>query len=157
MPISRDPEAAARQKAQLVNAPPAPLGNTRSLKHGAFSSRLIDEWAPDLAVAVFEANPHLDAQRDAPAVHRYVNVWARHLRVSAWLDEQADPLFADVGEGRVHPVVNRVERWEKQLDGMERQLALAPLTRAQLGLTLAHGQSLIERMADDHAREIADE
>lgn len=152
VPVKQHPKSLAN----LRPAPPAPLGHTRTLKHGAFSSRLIDEWAPDLAAAVFEANPHLDAQRDAPAVHRYVNVWARHVRASAWLDEQTDPLFADVGEGVVHPVVDRVERWEKQLDGMERQLALAPLTRAQLGLTLAHGQSLIERMADDHERDNTD-
>lgn len=139
--------------ANLRNAPPAPLGHTRTLKHGAFSSRLVEEWAPELAAAVFEAYTHLDVERDAAPVHRYVTVWARYHRAQSWLDEQPDPVFADLGEGRVHPVVGRVETWERQLDAMERQLAISPLTRVQLGLALAQGRSLIERMADDESEQ----
>jgi hypothetical protein len=159
MPLSTDPVVRAKQTANLTPAPPAPPGNARALKHGLDSgrfTRLVDEHAPTLAMTVFEQNPHLDPARDGASVLRYVRTFARVEYAHAWLDDQPDPLFVDPEQGKVHPLIERVEHWEAALDKRERQLAIAPLTRAQLGLTIAQGRSLVERMADDYEREAND-
>ena len=148
-----------RGLSNLRPAPPAPKGHTRTLKHGRDSRKvaeIIEQMTPTLAASVLDTNDHLHPLRDGEAIDRYARTSAEVAWAEAWLDEQADPVFADRAAGKVHPALDWVTRQRKRLDEMERQLAIAPLTRAQLGLAIAHGRSLIERMADDLARENGD-
>ena len=89
-----------------------------------------------MAPGIYHANPHLDELRDGPAVMRYVITLARIERVYAWLTERQDQVFSDVDAGEVHGVYLRLETWERQADKAEERLAIAPLTRARLGLDL---------------------
>jgi hypothetical protein len=127
-------------------APPnhAGPGNVRAVTHGAGSPRLVEARARVLVPVIFGANPHLDATRDGAAVFRYAVTLARVERVYAWLSEQGDPVFVDVDAGRAHGVFDRLERWERMADACESQLAIAPLTRAKLGLDLLQARRSLE-------------
>ncbi len=114
--------------------PPFEPGNKAAVKHGALSPELVEPRARELRPLVFDVNPHLALERDGAAVYRYCVTLARIERVYAWLGEQLDPVFDDAGQGNTHGVYERLERWERQADGAEERLAIAPLTRAKLGL-----------------------
>jgi hypothetical protein len=131
---------------ELRPAPPnhARPGNARALRHGAYSPELVEARATELVPRVFEANGHLDSTRDGPAVWRYAVVLARVERAHSWLSEQGDPVFVDVAAGRAHGIYERLERWEKQADAAEDRLAIAPLTRARLGLDLLQARRSLE-------------
>jgi hypothetical protein len=109
-------------------------GNKAAVKHGATSPELVQERARELMPEIFAANGQLDQVRDGPAVLRYAVVLARIERVYAWLSEQDDAVFAEVGAGTTHGVYQRLERWERQASESEDKLAIAPLTRAKLGI-----------------------
>ncbi|HEX5527223.1 MAG TPA: hypothetical protein VFX44_08530 [Solirubrobacterales bacterium] len=146
--MSADEAKRERQLANLTPAPPAPAGNTRAVKHGAESDRLIAPLADRLVPDVLDANPHLDPLRDGAAIVRYARLVARIEHVWAWLDEQPDPVFDDRDAGTTHPVFGRLERWERQAGMMERALAIAPLTRAHLGLAYAAAADLSTAMSE---------
>jgi hypothetical protein len=157
MPLSDDPAARERQLSNLSPAPPAPAGNTRAVTHGATSDRLIAPLADRMVPDVLDSNPHLDAMRDGAAIVRYARLVARIEHVWAWLDEQADPVFADRDAGTTWPVFGRLERWERQAAMQERALAIAPLTRAHLGLAYAAAADLSTAMSErdpDRRREL---
>jgi hypothetical protein len=116
---------------------PAELGNGRALKHGAFSDSLVNPRARELAEQVLDANRHLDARRDGPTILRYATALARCERVYCWLAVQEDDTFADLVRGTTHTVLDRLRKWEAQCDSAERALAIQPLVRAKLGLTVA--------------------
>lgn len=122
--------------ARRYSWPPFEPGNTAAVTHGARSDRLVEARARELAPGIFEANPHLDGVRDGAAVWRYAVTLARIDRVYRWLSEQGDPVFADLEAGAAHGIYERLERWERQADKAEERLAIAPLTRARLGLDL---------------------
>ena len=123
--------------------PPAPEGNTRALRHGCDSPRLIESRARRLAPEILEANAHLNATRDGLGVLRYAMLLARLERAYDWLAEQGDDLFADVATGAVHALYERIGVWERQASRDEERLAIAPFTRARLGLVkLAAGPEL---------------
>jgi hypothetical protein len=138
--------------------PPFEPGNLAGLKHGARSDRLVLPRARELAPDVLEANPHLDAARDGAAVFRLAVTYARIERVYAWLAEQSDPVFEDADAGEAHGVYERLERWERQADSAEERLAIAPLTRARLGLDTLRAAALSdeERAEASAARERLD-
>lgn len=119
-----------------------------SMTHGASSRSLIEPRARELAPAIFEANPHLDEARDGPAVMRYGILLARIKRVYGWLSKQADPVFRDAQTGEVHRVFERLERWERQAAEAEDKLAIAPLTRARLGLDQLKAQATLRDFMD---------
>ena len=121
---------------------PFPPGHELSTTHGAFSPSKVEPRAAELVPVIYELHPHLDESRDALAVHRLAVTLARIERVDAWLAEQDDPVFADVARGKAHRVFERVERWQRSATALERQLAMSPLTRAQLGITTAHAMDL---------------
>jgi Helix-turn-helix domain len=120
----------------------ATAGNTRSLKSGAESPRLISPRAEELLPTVFEANPHLDDVRDRAAVLRYAVLLARIERAYGWLIEQDDDVFADRRAGEFHPIFGRLERWERSADRCEANLAISPGPRAKLGLDRVRGEGL---------------
>ena len=110
------------------------------LTHGATKESLVLPRAEELIGEVFEANPHLDAQRDGPAITRYSVILARIERVYKWLAEQDDDVF-QTDSGKVHTVYDRLRQWENQATQAEDRLAIAPLTRARLGLDLQKAQA----------------
>jgi len=114
--------------------PPFEPGNDAAVTHGATSAALVEPRARELAPQILDANPHLDPNRDGPAVLRYGLALARCERVYVWLADQDDSVFADAEAGDVHAVYERLERWERQAAADEERLAIAPLTRAKLGL-----------------------
>ncbi len=117
----------------IANVQPPPSaagpGNQRAVTHGAFADALATPRARELTPVVFEANAHLEPERDDPAVRRYAVLLARIERVCRWLAGQDDDVFADGEAGEVHGVYERLERWERQAATAEEQLAIAPLTR----------------------------
>jgi hypothetical protein len=121
-------------------------GNQAAVKHGARSPALIEPRARELMPAIFEVNPQLDESRDGPAVMRYAICLARIERVLAWLSEQDDPVFEDVGSGKAHGVYERLERWERQASESEDKLAIAPLTRAKLGFDRLRAEATAEEL-----------
>lgn len=121
---------------QTIQPPPNPqrAGEPgRATTHGAFAERQIGERAEAQALAVFDANEHLDRVRDRPAVLRYCVLLARLERVYEWLASQPDEVFADPEAGEAHRIFERVERWERAADTAEDRLALAPLARHRFG------------------------
>lgn len=127
--------------------PSAPIGNDRAGKHLAYSDALVIPRARELAAQVLDANQHLDAQRDGPALARYAAVLARVERVHAWLAEREDPVFADLEAGTVHRCYERLERWERQAADAEHRLAIDPFTRSRLGLVQAQVFDLAKAMS----------
>jgi hypothetical protein len=122
--------------ARRYSWPPFEPGNTAAMTHGARSERLVEPRARELVPLILKANPQLDAVRDGAAVFRYAVTLARVERVYAWLAERDDAVFTDAEAGEVHGVYLRLETWERQADKAEERLAIAPLTRARLGLDL---------------------
>ena len=112
-------------------------GNLRRVTHGAHSETLVRPEADALLPGLLEANAHLALERDGAAIHRYAMTLARIARVWAWLDEQADPVFADVTDGEIHSVYRVLGEWERRASADEDRLGIAPLTRAKLGLNVA--------------------
>ena len=168
--VTRDLEAVVPESRPAPVAAAGP-GNRRAVSHGGHSSRLVEPRAHELAPSILEANPHLDPARDGVAVFRYAVALARVERAYAWLFEQhADAVFADVDAGRVHAVYSSLERWERQCDSAEERLAIAPLTRARLGLDklraaqisdaaleadIAAGREIWARVAQNDNREVS--
>jgi hypothetical protein len=143
-PAKRSPNPGHGGPARRYSWPPFEPGNLAGLKHGAQSDRLVEPRARELLAAILEANPHLDATRDAAATFRYCVALSRIERCYVWLAEQGDPVFADVDAGEVHAVYHRLERWERQAEVAEDKLAISPLTRARLGLDTLRAAALSE-------------
>jgi hypothetical protein len=122
--------------------PPFEKGNTAAMRHGALIVELVEGRAVELAPLILGANAHLDPARDGAGVLRYAMVLARIERVYQWLGKQADPVFEDVATGAVHGVYTRLQGWERQAAADEERLAVAPLTRAKLGLDSMRARSL---------------
>ena len=127
--------------------PPFEKGNTAALTHGAFSDKVVMPRAHELVAGVLGANSHLTAERDGAAVMRYAIVLSRLERVYQWLSDQEDAVFAAPGAGEAHAIFERLERWERQADAAEDRLAIAPLTRARLGLDQLKGIDLAAALA----------
>lgn len=137
--------------------PPFEPGNDVAVTHGANSPAKVEPRARELAPLILEANPHLDPVRDGAAVFRYSVALARIERVYAWLAEREDAVFDDTEAGTTHGVYERLERWERQADAAEERLAIAPLTRARLGLDQLRGARAAEEAeAAREARERLD-
>lgn len=133
----------------VVPAPnPAGPGNRRAVRHGAFSDSLINPRAREIAEEVLHAHPHLDADRDGPALQRYAVALARVERVNEWLNEQDDPDFSNREAGVTHPVLDRLSKWESQCDMAEHRLGLSPLQRVKLGLATAQAIDVASAMSE---------
>jgi hypothetical protein len=135
----------------IANVQPAPnpagAGNLRAARHAAYSDALVTPRARELTTAVFEANTHLQVDRDGAAVARYAVLLARVERVYRWLAEQPDDVFADVEHGVPHGVYERLERWERACADAEHRLAIDPLTRTRLGLARMEAFDLAQAMS----------
>jgi hypothetical protein len=129
--------------------PPFEPGNEAAVTHGAYSDKLVVPRARELAPTIFESNPHLDPLRDGPAVWRYAMTLARADRINGHLADQDDMVFADVNEGTVHRVYQLLLELEARADKAEERLAIAPLTRAKLGLDQLRGLDLARQWATE--------
>ncbi|HMH48515.1 MAG TPA: hypothetical protein VK538_12480 [Solirubrobacteraceae bacterium] len=142
-----------------VQPPPAAAepGNTRAMTHGA-QSQLVEPLAAAIERETWDSNPHLDRQRHGGpggGVCRYARARARVSLVYAWLDSRsdfdsgADEVFSDREKGETWAVFERLEKWERQCDAAEAHLAIAPLTRARLGMLTAEAFDLAKHWQEE--------
>lgn len=143
--VMRDLRLGVSERLPVVAAGP---GNVRAVSHGAHSDVLVRPRAVELVPEVFGANRHLDERRDGSAVWRYALLLARIERAHDWLGGQPDALFSDVESGTVHPLYGRLRDWERQASSDEERLAIAPLTRARLGLDLLEAEGRRSTLED---------
>jgi hypothetical protein len=155
VPLSRDPEARARQLANLNPRPPAPpAGNVRALKHGgtARQATLIraGSWAERI-LAELEAEAPLRADdgglpaHDRQVVELLASALARLEAVDGWLATR--PPVDE--KGRPWPAEDVARRLRREAGGYLESLGMTPASRARLGLDLARTSSLAELMAAD--------
>lgn len=130
-------------------------GNTIAVRHGAYAPQLVSAQAEALRPSVLQHNPHLHEGRDGPAIARYLQTLARVARVYEWLEQQADPVFADTTAGALHGVYDQLRRWERDAASDEERLGIAPLTRAKLGLTQARGHALVAHLQEKYGQGVA--
>jgi Phage terminase, small subunit len=161
-PHSLDPEKAARQLANLRNAPPAPRGNTRTLRHGGRATAAtlpVSEVVLEIRNALADAAPVRDQAGELPAADEAtVELAARALcrvrRVEAWCDLHG---FLDEKTGDVKPAVNYLEKATRTADQLLASLGMNPRARTRLGLDLARTTDLATAMSepdDDRRREL---
>lgn len=120
--------------------PPAASGNDLAVKHGSYSMALVEPRAREIGTVIFSLHEHLDPQRDADAVARLAMCLSRLERAYWYLSEQDDPIFADRSKGKLHPVYEGIERWEREARQADAALGLSPLARVRLGLDLLEGR-----------------
>jgi hypothetical protein len=150
--LSRDPQKRERQLANLRRGgPPAPLGNTRALKSGAWARiseaelqgkvrEVFDALAADAPVREDGALPAADAL----VVRLLAENRVRRERVSA--SELRHGI--ENGDGSVRAVVHLGLRLDAQALDLARELAMTPRARVALGVDLVRAAS-----ADDRLRE----
>ena len=116
------------------SAPQVEKGNTLAQKHGAFSDRVVDPVAQELASLVIGLVPYLADASYEPAVWAWARAEARVLVLSRWLDEHGT---LDE-EGVPRPALNALKDFERLASTARGRLGLDPLSRAQLGRDVAH-------------------
>lgn len=141
MPTSRDPAKRLRQLANLRNAPAAPLGNRRAVKHGVYA-RIVEVELQDKARQIFDAlsadAPVRAADGGLPAadslaVRMLAEVMVRRERVRV---EELRHGF-EAPDGKLRGVVEYGLRLDAQALELAKELGLTPSSRAKLGLDLA--------------------
>lgn len=125
-------------------------GNRNAVRHGAFVVELYQKRARELAPRILDANPHLDAMRDGPAIVRYCETLAQIERVHRWIAERGDgdPVFEDSDAAKEHKILDRLDRWNRDAREAERELAITPRERAKLGLDHVRGAAWFEHLRD---------
>jgi hypothetical protein len=155
-PLSSDDQARAIQLANLVpGGAPAPLGNQRSRKHGAFaliSRDQLDDEMRELYDCLSGVAPLRDADGELPAADEAaVEVAARALRrwreVAHWCDTHS----RITPKGDLVPAAAFELACERALHRALDVLGLTPRSRAKLGLKVAQAAAV----APDLARQIA--
>lgn len=134
--------------ARGYSRPPFEKDNKMALKHGAYSPALVTERADELVPEILGVNPQLDAGRDGAALLRYAVNLARIERVYSWLAEQDDAVFEDATAGKAHGIYDWLGRWERAASDSEDRLAIAPLTRAKLGIDQLRAAATVEEIEE---------
>lgn len=156
MPLSDRPAARARQLGNLRNAPAAPPGNRRAVRHGGYAEvardrleertrRIFDELAVDA--------PLRDELGELPAAdHLIVSLLAQCLvrleDIAAYLTLRG---LLDV-KGNVRPAAELERRLRAEAADHARELGLSPRARTSLGLELVRGASAAQQL-EDHIAE----
>lgn len=120
----------------------AEAGNKRALSHGAYSLEALEPQAQEVERFIWDSMPWLE-QSDALMVRKAAVAVAREAAAQADLDEHG---YIAKG-GQLRAMVKVVSSFAAEARRHLEALAGTPARRAELGLTIAHGQSLIEKMA----------
>jgi hypothetical protein len=152
-PHSRHPEKAKRQLANLRNAPAAPKGNTRTLRHGGRATAAtlpVSEVVLEVRDALAASAPVRDQAGGLPiADEATVELAARALcrvrRVEAWCDMHG---YLDERTGDVKPAVRYLEEATRTADRLLSSLGMNPRARARLGLDLQRSVDLATAMSE---------
>lgn len=101
------------------NGPPAPAGNTHSLKHGTRSERMLAPVRERHTAELRQSYPELDDRRLALLADRLASVEL----AARWLDAQGTPVRTK--SGQVFEVADRLAKWNaaawKMLSDVERE------------------------------------
>lgn len=155
MPTSRDPVKRARQFANLRNAPAAPVGNARALRHGAYAritERELDGRVRLLVDAIGEDLPVRDSDGGVPAQDAIpLRLLAESLIRRERVRETELRHGIEAPDGKLRGVVEYGLRLDAQILRLAVELGLTPRSRAALGLDLVRAQSASERLADELA------
>jgi hypothetical protein len=148
MPLSADPEKRATQLANLRNAPAAPDGNQRAIKHGAYRAVLdaadLHEAEQRIFAALAEDAPVRDHGQlpaaDTAAVRLLADVLVRLDDLRAYLRRRG----IEDGKGRLRTSALDLER-RLRIEAADHAAALGmtPRSRAALGLDLVRTSSLL--------------
>ena len=154
MGLSSDPKKRAKQLANRRNAPPAPKGHKRALKHGGHATPSADVLAAH-EQSIRDALP-VRGHDGGPPAHDAVSVKLL-ATVLAQLDAVTDYL-AQHGQlirgGGVRPASDLQLKLLARAEALTDRLGMNPTSRAKLGLTLAQTQDLAQAMSDlDDAHE----
>lgn len=147
-PISRDPDARARQIAALRKggAPPAPKGNQHRRTHGAYAQLVegvLDARIDRIRLALTEDSPLSNAADDA-MIHQLAELMHRRDQVSANLT--AFGLFEKDGSER--PAVALYLRFANAALDHAEAMGMTARSRARLGLDVVRAQGLVDLMAN---------
>jgi hypothetical protein len=150
MPASPDPAKRSRQLANLRNAPAAPLGNGRAIRHGAYAA-IAEAELEAKTLAIFEALA-IDApvraddgglpSHDSLVVRLLAEVMVRRERVR--LEELRHGFEA--ADGKLRGVVEYGLRLDAQALEIAKELGMTPRSRAALGLDLVRATSAHDRL-----------
>lgn len=162
MPLSGDPEARARQLANLRDAPPAPAGNRRAMVHGGYAALSADELEPkvrEVRDALAADAPLRDPDGSLPAADAtVVRLFASCLvRLERVEHDLADHGWRDRETGEPRSAVELEGKLRREALDLAESLGMTPRSRVRLGLDLQRGQTFAEQLADDHRAEEAEE
>lgn len=161
MPLSRDPEARARQLANLksgersgnlIPGQGAEAGKAARTSHGAYSERLVADVnaeVRELLEALSDAAPVRAVDGGLPAhdviaVERAARLLRRYRAVENYLD-----LHGLLDEkGNVRPAAELSDQLGASLDRVLAALGMTPAARAKLGVDLARSADLASWMSD---------
>ena len=153
MPLSRDPARRAAQLANLRNAPPAPLGNRRTVRHGG-TARVVAARLDEKVREVFDAlaldAPLRDADGGLPAadtmqVRLLAECLCRLDDVSAYL--RSFGLF-DERTRQPRPALEVEQRLRREAADYLDAMGMSPRARAKLGLVLARTVDMATAMSE---------
>lgn len=110
--------------------------NTKALKHGARSERIIAPLAAVLANEILETSPHLREPEFRAAVLECARVQAQVEVLEEFIGEHG--ILGD--EDKVRPAADYLLKVRKHAANMASRLGLDPLSRARLGKDIAATQ-----------------
>jgi hypothetical protein len=152
MPLSEDPKARSNQLANLVSAPPAPEGHTRTVKdgHSATAKTLpVESREAEIYAQLAEETPLRDGDGGLPIADRTtvemlalalcrLESCAHYTRLHGYLD----------GKGRPRPTAEHERRLREEVKGLCKELGLTPRARVAIGLNMQRGVTLAELLSD---------
>lgn len=150
-PLSSDPEARARQLANLRRGEtkPSPTANLRHGGYAAIARRDLDEKRAEVREALTLDAPLRDPDGglpapDALAVSMLAEVLCRRDNVREYLDRRG----WEGDDGQPRPAVDLERRLRSEALDLMRELGMTPKARAALGLDLIRSVSAAESAAE---------
>lgn len=140
MPLSKDPAKRQRQLANRRDAPPAPPGNRRTVRHGGQAQH--PRRQAQLERQISAALPVRDADGNAP-VHDTIAVSLLALTI-ARLESCARYVtqHGQIKRGKVTPAAALEEKLTVRARELSAELGLTPASRVKLGLQLKQTEAL---------------
>jgi len=104
--------------------------NTLGLRHGAYSSRVVEPVAARLVAELEASAPEWIETVDRAAVDAWARAESQVEVVDRWLTEHGGPVD---DKGKVRPAADLLVRLERRAADARTRLGLDPLARARLG------------------------